>query len=29
MAIGRCVEEAFLKALRSLDTDITRHNYHL
>jgi len=25
MAIGRTVEEAFMKALRSLDTDITRH----
>ncbi len=26
MAIGRCVEEAFLKALRSLDTDVEHHS---
>ncbi|MDD1715666.1 MAG: carbamoyl-phosphate synthase large subunit, partial [Methanolinea sp.] len=25
MAIGRCIEEAFKKALRSLDTDVYRH----
>ncbi len=25
MAIGRCVEEAFLKSLRSLDTDVEHH----
>jgi carbamoyl-phosphate synthase large subunit len=28
MAIGRCVEEAFKKALRSLDTDINYHTSH-
>jgi len=26
MAIGRCVEEAFLKAIRSLDTDVEHHS---
>jgi carbamoyl-phosphate synthase large subunit len=26
MAIGRCVEEAFLKSIRSLDTDIDHHS---
>ena len=28
MAIGRCVEEAFKKALRSLDCDVSRHTNH-
>ncbi|PKL59164.1 MAG: carbamoyl-phosphate synthase large subunit, partial [Methanomicrobiales archaeon HGW-Methanomicrobiales-4] len=28
MAIGRCVEEAFKKALRSLDNDVERHTNH-
>ncbi|WP_319578572.1 carbamoyl-phosphate synthase large subunit [uncultured Methanospirillum sp.] len=28
MAIGRCVEEAFKKALRSLDNDVDRHTNH-
>jgi carbamoyl-phosphate synthase large subunit len=28
MAIGRCAEEAFKKALRSLDTDVERHTSH-
>jgi carbamoyl-phosphate synthase large subunit len=28
MAIGRCAEEAFKKALRSLDTDADRHTNH-
>ncbi|HWQ68047.1 MAG TPA: carbamoyl-phosphate synthase large subunit [Methanospirillum sp.] len=28
MAIGRCLEESFKKALRSLDTDVFRHTNH-
>jgi len=28
MAIGRCVEEAFKKSLRSLDNDVERHTNH-